>query len=447
METCTPHHVDYAALNRLGDEIAELSAHLEAATARLLELIREFDERGGWNTGFTSCAAWLSWRCGMDLGAARERVRVARALPALPRLAQALARGELSYAKVRALTRVATPETEERLLAVGRAGTAWHVERIVAGWRRVDRKAELRETTLRHSRRSLQVYQAEDGMVVVRGRLTPEAGAVLMKALAAARETLYQQRQQAAGTDDGWAPLEQQQPAFERQQADALALLAESALHHGIDPGTAGERYQVVVHVDAPVLADAEAPGQSALEDGARVSAETSQRLACDSSRVVMQHARDGRVMEVAARTRTIPPALHRALRYRDRGCRFPGCVVRFGEGHHIRHWAQGGPTKLSNLTLLCRRHHRTVHEEGYQVERLADGELQFRRPNGWILPDVPLPPKVPDQPVELLRAMNEAAGLELHAHTATPSWLGERLDVGYAIDVLHPLAIGERSE
>ena len=447
METCTPHHVDYAALNRLGDEIAELSAHLEAATARLLELIREFDEQGGWNTGFTSCAAWLSWRCGMDLGAARERVRVARALPALPRLAKALARGELSYAKVRALTRVATPETEERLLAIGRAGTAWHVERIVAGWRRVDRKAELRETTLRHRRRTLQVYQDEDGMVVVRGRLTPEAGAVLMKALAAARETLYQQRQQAAGTDDGWAPLEQQQPAFERQQADALALLAESALHHGIDPGAAGERYQVVVHVDAPVLADADAPGQSVLEDGARVSAETSQRLACDASRVVMQHARDGRVVEVAARTRTIPPALHRALRHRDRGCRFPGCVVRFGEGHHIRHWAQGGPTELSNLTLLCRRHHRAVHEEGYQVERLADGELQFRRPSGLVVPDVPPPPKVPDQPVELLRAMNDAAGLELNAHTATPSWLGERLDVGYAIDVLHPLAIGERSE
>ena len=277
----------------------------------------------------------------MDLGAARERVRVARALPALPRLAKALARGELSYAKVHSLTRVATPETEERLLAIGRAGTAWHVERIVAGWRRVDRKAELRETTLRHSHRSLQVYQGEDGMVIVRGRLTPEAGAVLMKALAAAREALYQQRQQAAGTDDGWAPLEQQQPAFERQQADALAVLAESALHHGIDPGPAGERYQVVVHVDAPVLADADAPGQSVLEDGARVSAETLQRLACDASRVVMQHARDGRVVEVAARTRTIPPALHRALRHRDRGCRFPGCVVRFGEGHPRR--ARGG--------------------------------------------------------------------------------------------------------
>src|SRR5436309_10432004 len=139
MEICRPDNVDCTVLDRLGDEIAELSAHLEAATARLLDLIREFDARGGSNSGFSSCAAWLSWRVGLDLGAARERVRVARALATLPRLAQALARGELSYAKVRALTRVATPETEERLLAVGRAGTACHVERIVRAWRRVDR--------------------------------------------------------------------------------------------------------------------------------------------------------------------------------------------------------------------------------------------------------------------------------------------------------------------
>ena len=125
------------SLDQLGDEIAELSAHLDAATARLLTLIREFDARGGWNTGFRSCAAWLSWRVGLDLGAARERVRVARALGSLPLLAEALARGQLSYAKVRALTRVATPETEGRLLAVGRAGTAAHVERIVRGWRSV----------------------------------------------------------------------------------------------------------------------------------------------------------------------------------------------------------------------------------------------------------------------------------------------------------------------
>src|SRR5512132_1612712 len=150
-------------LDRLGDEIAELSAHLDAATARLLDLIREVDAREGWNTGFRSCAAWLSWRVGLDIGAAREKVRVARALGTLPRLAQALARGELSYAKVRALTRVAAPETEEQLLAVGRAGTADHVERIVRGWRRVDRQAEARETSRQHAGRSLRVYQDEDG--------------------------------------------------------------------------------------------------------------------------------------------------------------------------------------------------------------------------------------------------------------------------------------------
>src|SRR5687768_367089 len=151
-------------LDRLGNEIAELSARLEAATARLLDLIREFDAREGWANGFSSCAAWLSWRVGLEPGAARERVRVARALGTLPRLAEALGRGQLSYAKVRALTRVATPETEERLLAVGRAGTAVHVERIVRGWRRVDRNAEAREAARQHARRGLHVYQDEDGM-------------------------------------------------------------------------------------------------------------------------------------------------------------------------------------------------------------------------------------------------------------------------------------------
>jgi hypothetical protein len=431
-------------LDRLGDEIAELSVHLDAATARLLDLIREFDARGGWANGFRSCAAWLSWRVGLDLGAARERVRVARALGTLPRLAQALARGELSYAKIRALTRVATPETEERLLAVGRAGTAEHVERIVRGWRRVDRNAEAREAKRQHVSRALHVYQDEDGMVTVRGRLTPEAGALLMQALAAARETLYQQAR-ARAAESGLVVISEETPTLAQQQADALALLAETALHHDLDPGAPGERYQVVVHVDAPALADPDQPGQSVLEDGARVPAETSRRLACDASRVVMQHDRDGRVVEVGARTRTIPPALRRALHHRDRGCRFPGCGVRCGQGHHIRHWANGGPTTLSNLALLCRRHHRAVHEEGYQLDRGPDGELQFRRPNGQLVPEVPPPPEVPADPVKDLRARNEAEGLDLHARTAMPSWQGERLNVGWAIDVLHPLARASR--
>ena len=425
-----PH--PFAEIERIGDEIAELSAHLEAGTARLLALVREFDARGGWNTGFQSCAHWLNWRIGLDMGAAREKVRVARALGGLPLLAEALGRGEISYAKARAITRVATPETEQRLLVVARSGTAAHVEAIVRGWRRVDRYAEAKETAHRHRQRSFCVRRDDDGMVVFFGRLAPEVGAVLLKALDAARETLYQQ-----GAQGG----EAERPTPAQQRADALGLIAETALHHGTDPGAPGERYQVVVHVDALALANPDQPGQSALDGGEHVSAETSRRLACDASRVVMRHEPDGRVVDIGARTRTIPPALRRALHHRDRTCRFPGCGRPFGQGHHLRHWAAGGPTTLSNLALLCRLHHRAVHEEGYGVERAPDGALRFSRPDGRPLPDVPAPPGLPGDPVRALRDRNEASGLRLHALTTRPAWLGERLDVGYAIDVLHPLA------
>jgi 5-methylcytosine-specific restriction endonuclease McrA len=428
-----------AELDRLGDEIAELSAHLDAASARLLTLIREFDARGGWNTGFRSCADWLGWRVGLDLGAARERVRVARALGVLPFLADALARGELSYAKVRALTRVATPGTEVRLVAVGRAGTAAHVERIVRGWRRVDLRAEARQARRRHERRGLHLFQDEDGMVVVRGRLTPEDGALLRRALEAGREVLYQRGRREVG--DGVAEPVGAAPTVTQQQADALALVAETALHHALDPGAPGERYQVVIHVDAPVLADPAQPGQSVLEDGTHVSAETSRRLTCDASRLLMRHDEEGRVVEIGARTRTIPPALRRALQHRDQGCRFPGCGVRIGQGHHLHHWAQGGPTTLSNLALLCRRHHRAVHEEGYQVARGSDGTLGFRRPDGQPLPELPAASRCDSDPVATLRARHAAQGLHLDAHTARPDWLGERLELGWAIDVLHPRA------
>ena len=290
------------------------------------------------------------------------------------------------------------------------------------------------------------MYQDDDGRVVVRGRLEPEVGAVLVQALAAAREALYQKTHTEnvpAGTSgDASADTPAiDQPTMAQQQADALGLLAETALHHGINPGVPAERYQVVVHVDGPVLADSEAPGQSVLEGGVHVPAGTSQRLACDATRVIMRHDAEGRLLEVGARTRTIPPALRRALHHRDRGCRFPGCGVQFGQGHHIRHWAHGGPTTLSNLAMLCRRHHRAVHEEGFQCERQQDGELRFRRPDGRLLPEVPPPVAIPADPVGVLRARHEAQGLQIQARTAMPGWLGERFDVGWAIDVLHPLA------
>jgi 5-methylcytosine-specific restriction endonuclease McrA len=194
------------------------------------------------------------------------------------------------------------------------------------------------------------------------------------------------------------------------------------------------------------VRSDSEQPGQTVLETGTHVSAETSQRLACDATRVVMKHDADGRVTEVGARTRTIPPALRRALQHRDRGCRFPGCGVAFGQGHHLRHWARGGPTTLSNLALLCRRHHRAVHEEGYGVVREPDGTLQFRRPDGRPFPDVPAAPPLEGDPVDVLRSRDGRTAQQIRASTAIPWWCGERLDVGWAIDVLHPLAARART-
>jgi hypothetical protein len=421
-------------VGRIGDQIAELAAHLDAASARLLDLIREFDTRGGWNNGFRSCAEWLSFRIGLDIGAARERVRVARALGGLPGLAAALARGELSYAKVRALTRVATPETESRLLAVGRAGTAMQVEQIVRGWRRIDRQAERDDAARQHAARTLDVHQEDDGTVVVRGRLSAEAGAMLMRALEAARETLYQQRRTAYDP----ATARDETPSFVQQQADALVLVAESALAHGMNPGAPAERYQVVVHVDAAVLANADAPGQAVVDDGMRVPAETAQRLACDASRVVMRHDADGAIVEIGAKTRAVPPAIRRALQHRDRACRFPGCHVRAAQAHHIQHWAAGGPTTLSNLLLLCRRHHRAVHEEGWGVTRDDHGRLSFTQPNGRPFPEVVPITALPDDPTALIKEWSAQQDIGPHSLQATD---GTRLNLGYALDVLHPLS------
>jgi len=424
-----------AAAERLGDQIAELSAHIEVAMARLLGLIREFDALGGWANGFKSCAEWLSWRIGLDLTAAYERVRVARALPDLPLISAAFARGEVSYSKVRALTRVATPQTEERLLGFAKSGTASHVERLARAWRRVDRNAENQEAEQRHRSRSLRVYQDADGMFVIRGRLTPEMGALVRQALVAACDRTAVEARVSAPS--------QLEPSMAQRQADALGMIAQAALHHDLDPGAPGERYQVVVHVDASVLADPDQPGQSAFEEGMNSSAEESRRIACDSTRVIMRHDADGRILEVGARTRTIPSALRRALQHRDRGCRFPGCGLRFTQGHHLRHWANGGPTTLSNLALLCRWHHRAVHEGGFQVQRLADRELEFRDRTGRVIPAVPAASQLTGDSELTLRAANAAAGISVDARTLAPNWDGTRVNLGWAIDVLHPRAIG----
>ena len=182
-----PEPAEPPDLDRLGDQIAELSARIDAATYELLCYLHQFNQQHGWE-GFRSCAHWLNWRTGLDLGAAREKLRVAAALAELPHISAAMACGRLSYSKVRALSRVASPATEARLLAVACGATAAQVERLVRGWRQADHAAQADGEQLRLASRMLSTQVDDNGMLVLRARLTPEVGAVLLRAVEAALE-------------------------------------------------------------------------------------------------------------------------------------------------------------------------------------------------------------------------------------------------------------------
>ena len=346
-------------------------------------------------------------------------------------------RGALSYSKARALTRVATPENEEKLVDFALHGTASHVEKLVRGWRRVDRlegqaNGEDHEEEL-HRARELSVFPDEDGSYVIRGRLDPEVGAVLMRALDAADHALGGRSDERSGP-----PL----------RADAIGLLAERALQTGFDDdgkviGRA-DRFQVVMHVDADGFADADGSADpsgavgAVLDDLVHVPAGTSRRLACDAGRVIMMHTSDGSVLDVGRKTRIVPPAIRRVLDHRDGGCRFPGCGNRFCDAHHIEHWIEGGKTRIDNLVLLCRRHHRAVHEEGFRVEIADryDTTARFYWPDGRRFPDVPPPPILPD-PVADLKSNHGRLGIRVGPDTTTPLWNGEPFDVGWAVHVM----------
>lgn len=230
------------------------------------------------------------------------------------------------------------------------------------------------------------------------------------------------------------------------RRADAVGLVAERAVAAGFGvetdetttspnsdaraplSGTRAERYQVLLHVDAETLSEEGELGQSELEDGTRVSAETSRRLACDTSVVRIGHASDGSVLDVGRRTRTIPPAVRRALEVRDRGCRFPGCGLRFTDAHHIKHWADGGETKLGNLLLLCSHHHRLLHEEGWKVEWWGKDRMPaFTDPRGQVHMGRPREtPELPADPVAALIEDTRSRGADPDFFTAGARWKRE---------------------
>jgi hypothetical protein len=457
---------------QLGAEITLLAGQINAANYRLLKLIAEFDNRKAWSGGGTvkSCAHWLNWKCGIDMGAAREKVRVAHCLQNLPLIDASFAAGEISYSKVRAMTRVATPETENSLLNIARHGTASHVEQLVSKYKRVKRSMEDGAEQEREEARKLVYYQDEDGMWVIHARLSPEAGSLLVKAIEALvapiqeqkREQLLEQRQReeeenvSAETFSDIVELEDPHhfhELIEHTRADALVALAEHFLATCGEStplrGLKGsERCQVMLHVDINTLrvrSDAGGGGEHRchLDEKPWVSAETARRLSCDASLVTLLEDENGKVLNIGRRARTVPPSLRRALDARDKTCRFPGCCEsRHVDAHHIKHWADGGETSLDNLVTLCRFHHRQLHRGCYKVRVQAqenttsEAQLLFTTPAGRRIAAEIFPQFLPEAVVTAAEDLRRnAPGVD--ANTCAPKWQGEPCDYGMAIEAM----------
>ena len=407
---------DLAALptEHIEAEIERLAAGIAASTARWLLLVGEYDARDAWWSwgGVKSTAHWVSWRCSVTPHAAREQVRVARALRELPKTTSAFADGELSYSKVRALTRVATPECEEDLIELATHATAAQLERILAGYRRVSAQ----EANVAHKGRFLTHFWDTDGSLRISGSLPAEEGALFLRALEAAHDELFEQMRAQQGESDGGdvSAGTSGEPPLRPRSADALGLMAESFLASGPAERSGAERYQLVLH--------SRADGRFHLGDGPALAGETARRLACDTS-IVSITERDGEPLSVGRRTRSISAAIRRSLEARDGGCRFPGCNARRHlDAHHIHHWAAGGETSKGNLVLLCRPHHRLLHEGGYRMSVSARGSLEFRTDGGRLIETSP------GLRVDRSFRIPPRAG---PLHTGT----GERFDLGIAVE------------
>jgi hypothetical protein len=442
LPSVVPDMSRHEARERLEDEISELAAHINAAHYDLLLLIGRYDAEKGWvQHGLASCAHWLQWRCGTNLGVAREKVRVARALPGLPQISTAFREGRVSYSKVRAMTRVAIPENEACLLNVARHGTAHHIEKMVRNYRRCQRLKLLQKDRRNHALRELNWHIDDDGCWVMKGRFTPEQGALIQKALEKAMDEQFAERQDehadvAAATPRGDVDEWMRPQPIATRRADALERLADAFLAGDHGTASGGDRYLINIHTEADVLQADGVGAEADCDECGHVAAETSRRMACDASVVKWREDEDGEPLDIGRKTRTIPPAIRRALQRRDGGCRFPGCSCRrFVDAHHIVHWADGGETSMDNLVLLCRRHHRLVHEGGFGVHIGAGNEIWFSYPTGDTLP------ATADGRfrgnAELIRVLSAEKELEINPRTLPPEWDPGPMDYNYAQQLL----------
>jgi len=505
---------DFGETNeQLENQITTLAGQINAANYRFLKLIAEFDRRQAWaGYGLRSCAHWLNWKCGISMNPAREKVRTARALEGLPGINEAFQKGELSFSKVRSMTRIATEENEDYLLNIAEYGTAQHVEILVKAYRTVSRiadtpedfnvveideckksvlgetKHELRQQQHEQENRSVTCYQDDDGMWIIKAKLPPEEGALVAKALqelgdsiadikkspdtepdiknVADNAVVKNSEKDVSAETETFSLDKQEEPlTFPQRRADALVAFAEHYLASDsseLSSLKGAERCQLIMHIranthtgssDANVSNDASLDGRWLLPNAAR-------RLACDASLLVVQEDEVGNVLDIGRKTRIIPPAMARALAIRDGGCQFPGCCeTRYTEGHHIKHWADGGETKLDNLVTLCRYHHRELHKGSFFLslkpdletdkpvrfaERLCFSKIDryfdapFNRSEDYVIAANPAKFSCACcDSADLSKTLPRLIYNSIDEKTAVTKWAGEGMDLGMAIDGL----------
>ncbi len=430
MDTREVDAPDTMPLERLEAEITTLAGHLAAGECRWLQLLAEYDRRAGYSQwGCYSLVQWLGWHCGLDARAARDKLRVAHALEALPTITEEFAAGRLSYSKVRALTRVATPMNEGDLVMLAQHATASQVERIVSAYRGVlSVEQEVEAANRQVAEQYLRTDWEDDGTMVIHARVPAEVGAVVLKALESAHEHLCAD---ARGHGGPAGPVHRLRSAT---NVDALHVMAESFLANDPAARTGGDRYQIVVNVDEDVLTDDAPDGVCELDGGPRLAPETVRRLGCDASTVLVIRRKDGTILTATNKTQAIPRRVRRMVHARDKGCRFPGCGQRaFVEAHHIHHRAHGGSNELDNLVELCWFHHRLVHEGGWTLRFDGDGNVVVTNPVGNVIPSL----------VHLrgeanaVERRNRAAGIAVDATAITPRWYGDPLDLGHITTAL----------
>jgi hypothetical protein len=366
---------DLPSIDDLDHAIVSLSSRINAETYELLELVRQFDERAGWlKWGLGNCAEWLHYRCDYSMNAAREKIRVAHALKTLPNIAAAFATGELSYSKVRAMTRVARADNEDELLSFALTTTTARIEERCRELR-CGAADSLGSAQRAYSNRSLRISRnAERGTMSITVELPMETGELVEKALDKARDD------SGSGVEfvDDLGPARRE--SWSARQADAMVSMASGYLSGQDKQRNTSDDYLVTVHVDQSALANGN--GRSSLP------IESVKRLCCDGHAVVIGEDENGEPLNIGRKTRTVPTAIKRALSARDKGCVFPGCHhTRFVDAHHIEHWSNGGETNLDNLMLLCSQHHKLVHEGGFSIEKDYQNRWFFKRPDGRTVP------------------------------------------------------------